>query len=488
MNAPGNTSSLPAMYKPLLLVTSLVSLGACSTDGEERCEDPKYGNGTCDVQTSCAEPDIDCFTTFETQEEAQAWYAGTSLAAERPPIPATDARFARMQELITKGWEAYQAVNPVGELAKEKAHLVLVDDTQPNAFAMSSNGSIGLVVMVTPKLIDLGAPDEQLMGVVMHELEHAIGLHVLPQVNATFNKYYLAPAGSEPLGFQQADNPVVRALVEEWVDQAETVGYLDDVELRGLPITGQLTAVFDRRLAMQPNTAACATAKNNLASLRNTIVASANLLDDSITLNANAPAAVLNAMNAIQAQCFAGFTQDAIDVAAAHFKVTRAVMLAEVPIDLRPSIEGQTYIQGMYNWHGGLRTKMREIEARFQQMTGQPWSRARYYSTEEAADDSTVPVLRAMGLAADGAGLFLPKLVANLEPICRPLVDGNQPIPYGERLDDTHHGFCWRAGHIKAIAALGPQLLAAPAAPLRAGPRLERRRSIFAPPPKTYSH
>lgn len=477
------------MYKPLLLVTSLVALGACSTDDEERCADPKYGNGTCDVATSCGEPDIDCFTTFETQAEAQAWYATTTVAASRPPLPATDPRFEKMQRLLDQGWEAYKSVNPVGELESAKVHLVLANQASANAFVTTKDSRSGLVIMVAPPLLDLGAPDEEVMGVVMHELEHVIGLHLHTEVAATFNKYYLAPAGSEPLGFQQADNPMVRALVEEWVDHAETIGYLSDNELRGLPLLGQLTEVFDKRLAMQPNTASCNTARTNLATLRSTVLSLRSPIDDSVTLNANAPTAVVNAMNAIQAQCFAGFTQDAIDVAAAHVNVTRAKLLEGMPADLRPLLEGQTYIQGMYNWGNYTRTEMREVEVRFQQMTGQPWSRARYFSTEEAADDASVPVLRAMGMAADSAGRIFPKLAPGVESACRPLVDANQPIPYGENLGDSHHGLCWRAAHIKAIAALAPaqaQAKVPRAAALRVSH--ERRPSIFAPRPKLYSH
>lgn len=470
------------MKKALFLVTGIAMLGACSDD-EERCEDPKYGNGTCDVATSCAEPDIDCFTTFETQAEAQAWYSSSPVAELRPPIAATDARFARMQELIDQGWEAYKSVNPVGDLGKKKVHLVLANDPGgPNAFVISKDEHAGLAVMVTPALIDLGVPDDQIMGVVMHELEHVIGMHVLSQVQTGFNKYYLAPTGSEPLGFQQTDNAMVRALVEEWVDLALPGGYLADVELSGLPFAGRLQEIFDQRLSMQPSTPGCTTAKSTLGTIRNMIINAISPIDDGITLNATAPTTILNAMNAIQAQCFAGFTPDVFDVVAAFFNVTRAQALTLASADLRPLIEGQTFVQGMFTWSSYLRTKMREVEARFQQMTGQPWTRARFYSTEEAADDSSVPVLRAMGLAPDGAGQIFLKLAPGVEAPCRPLVNGNLPIPYGERLDDDHHALCWRAGHIKAIVGIDQPRTVAPMV-LHARPR-----TMFSPPPKTYSH
>jgi hypothetical protein len=56
-----------------------------------------------------------------------------------------------------------------------------------------------------------------------------------------------------------------------------------------------------------------------------------------------------------------------------------------------------------------------------------------------------------MGLDGEGGPRMLLKIDAGLEPRCLALLDGNQPIPYGENLADDHHGTCWRAGHAKAL-------------------------------------
>ncbi len=462
----------------------LVCLAACGgDDGEVRCDDPKYGDGTCDLVTSCTMSDVDCFTTFATQDEAQTWYAATAAATIRPPVPATDPRFVQMQMLIDQGWEAYKSVNNVGDLASARVHLVLSSQPAPNAYVTLKDGKAGLVVMVTLELIDLGAPDEELMGIVMHELEHTIALHVNPEVKAGFNKYYLAPVGSEPFGFEQTDNAMVRSLVEEWSDHAEAIGHLSDVELRGLPLSGVLATVFDKRLAMQPVTAGCTTARSELTMIRNAVIVATDPIDDGVTLSSTAPMTIQTAMGNIQTQCFVGFSMDAIDVVAAALGLTRAQMLTQVPADLRPLLEGQTYIQGMYNWAIYLRTKMREVEAKFMTMTGQPWSRARYFSTEEAADDSSVPVLRAMGLAADGGAKILPKLKPGVEEKCRPMVTAGAAIPYGENVVDPHHGLCWRAGHIDRLAKAN--LSARHVEPLVLHPRVG---TIFTKPPLPYSH
>ena len=452
-------------------------------DEEERCDDPKYGNGTCDAVTSCAAPDIDCFTTFATQEEAQAWYASTPTAQTRPPAPASDPRFARMQMLLDQGWEAYQSVFEVGDLENHRVHLVLNTQDLANGFVLSKDGKVGLVVMVTLKLLDLNAPDEQVMGLVMHELRHALALHVLPAVSQTFDRYYVAPSGSEPFGFEQTDNPMVRGLMEQWIDWADTVGFLDDVELRGFPFVGDIADVFVARLKLQPNTAACMTAKTNFDSLRKMIIDARDPISQGVTLASTAPMTFLNNMNALNTDCFAGFTMDLVDVIAAHYMVTRAQALAQIPADLQPMVVGQSFMQGVLNYLLYGRTKMREIEASFMTMTGQPWTRARWYTPEEAADDASVPVLRAMGLPADGYGRLVPQQLPGVEAPCRPMVNSGASIHYGEEVSDNHHGACWRAGHIDALAKSGKVPKSAPYVP---GP--ERQRTLFSAPLVPYSH
>jgi len=102
-------------------------LSACTTgDDPPRCTDPKYGDGVCDLETSCTAPDIDCYAIFDTQDEAQRWYTDNAVPG-RPPAPASDPRFAKMHDLLMQGWAAYQATHDVGDLAKHQPQLVLID-------------------------------------------------------------------------------------------------------------------------------------------------------------------------------------------------------------------------------------------------------------------------------------------------------------------------------------------------------------------------
>lgn len=475
------------MTKTILLITGLALAGIGCTgeaaDGADRCDDPKYGDGTCDVQTSCSAPDVDCFTTFQSAEEARTWYQGSPFVADKGDAVSTaDPRFAPMQALLDRGWKAYQDSHEVGDLADQRVQLVLVDNDFPNAFVAPSAGKAALAVMVDTGLIDLHAPDEQLMGIVMHELEHAIGLHVVPGVKDRFVRYYLAPAGSEPLGASQTDDATIRKAAEDWLSLSDDVGFLTDVELAGLPLSGDLGSIFAKTVVMQAMAKPTACKPNAMAldNLLASIQQRTSLLDKGVTLSGtNAGQVITQVLGDLQAQCFAGFTQDALAVFAKIHGVDEAAVRAAAPAELRALIEGKHFIQGIYNWVAYDRMKMRDIEAAFATQHGQPWARLRFFSTEEAADDSSVATLARMGLPADGIGRILPRLVEGLEAQCRPLVDGNQAIPYGEDLTDAHHGTCWRAGHAKARAAAVPRraavrgLVLAPAG---------RPRSPFAPP------
>lgn len=140
-------------FAGFLLSVVAAGLVGCSDEVDEfSCSDPKYGNGTCDLDTTCGAPDIDCFVTFETPEEASAWYTAWPglVAAKGPAIATDDVRFASTQALIDEGWEAYKNVFEVGKLAEYRPQLVLVDNNEPNAFALADTDRTraGLAVMV----------------------------------------------------------------------------------------------------------------------------------------------------------------------------------------------------------------------------------------------------------------------------------------------------------------------------------------------------
>ena len=447
----------------LASLTAIASLAAaCNGDIDEpvRCTDPLYGNGMCDLDTTCDAPDIDCLATFDTPEAAKSFYdAQSKIVAEKGvSMPITDARFGPMQSLLDEGWEAYKETHTVGDLASKRVQLVLVDNATPNAFVAPTADlkQAGLVVMVHKGIIDLGAPKDQLLGVVMHELEHAVGLHVIPAVKERMRTYYLAPANTEPLGFEQTDNPTVRAQFEAWFAHAEFAGYASDAELGGLPLlsSGGLGRFFKKLLEERSAVAgaACSAGIAAYNQVHAAAMAKRNPLDANITVTSTIATDAQAALTKLRDECFVGVTGNAITHLSRLAGVPESTLRPLVPADIVAAIETQSVIVGWYNWTLRLRTKMREVEAGFPTAAGAPWSRLRYFSTEEAADDSSASTLIALGLDPTGSGRLLISINPAEESACVPLLANPHTIPYGEDLVDDHHASCWRTGHLDLLA------------------------------------
>ena len=455
----------------------LLLLAACGGDDETkepiRCELAAWrADGDCDSMRVCGfeEPDPGCYLSFDGADAALAWYETTfARKLKGPALPPTDPRFAPTQAIVDDVWRAYQATHPIGTLGDRRFQLVLIENGKPNAF-VSGDGSTtktGLVVLITASLVDLGVPREQLLAIIAHEIEHAIGLHILSSVEDGLQRFYVAGAADEPLGFEQDDDLTARTFALDWIEHARSAGHLSDVELGGLPIEGDLGEAF-QAIAEQRG---C-----DLAPLYAAIKARSNPLDRSVSLDAGTTAQIESVMASLRTGCFAGEQDDAIALVADYFDVGASSVRASLPAEYRAGIEGKDFITGIAHWVTLERAALREIEHSFEQAIGLPWSRLRYFSTEEAADDSSVATLRAAGFAGDTLGRVLPAL-SSIEAECRPLVDANDlSIPYGEDLADDHHGTCWRAGHVKRVAQRATPMRAPVAVPADRPQRVFPRR------------
>ena len=455
-------------------------IAGCVDDPPEfSCDDPKYDNGVCDLDTSCGAPDLDCFTRFDTPEAAAAWF-DSRMVGRGPSLPTSDARFAPTQALIDEGWEAYKRLHTVGDLANFTPQLVLVQNDTVNAFVLSDSMGVtapeqtraGFAVMVHTALVDLNAPKEQVLGTIMHEFEHAGGLHVNPAVKDNIRKFYKTPADSELLGYQQADDPAVREFANNWSHYAAFVGFASDAELSGMPLMvnatdqdslgafGYMGVYFFKLVSARVatvNTTACTNAANTFGATTRAVLGTMSVIDNDITVDAAMTQTITTQATALRDNCFAGVTGDAIHYLALTIPADETKLRAAFPADMRTIIEMNTtnggVITGWYNAINAGRKSMRDIEASFMTMQGVPWSRFRFFSTEEAADDSSARTMVTLKLAADGAGMLLTKSNAKLDTACTPLLAGTAQIPYGQILPDEHHATCWRVRHQRAIGA-----------------------------------
>lgn len=446
---------------------------ACPVD--QTCSDARYGDGTCHADLSCDVPDIDCFTTFTSDAEGGAWYAGFEqrLATEegrapRMQVPTSDPRFAQARDLLDRGWAAFREHRPVGRLAGERPALVVLEDPGINAFVLpdlAKDRSAFLVVVQTGALA-AGVSDDGMLGLMMHELQHAVGLHLLSGGKDRLRTFYVADGG-EPIGNEQADDARARSAGTAWRAAAAEVGPFATAELGGLLIAGELDRIFVAVLASgaQNNPAGCAQPIARADQLRGEITAAVDPLDTSLHLDlSGVPARVQQTLSALRTQCVPGLQATFYQVVAALSggAVTPEMVAAAMPAADRALVDGKHVLDGLAALVASRRAAMRAAEAQLATETGRPWSALRFFSYEEDADDVTVPVLRAAGFTPTGNGEFLTfALAPAVRARCTAELDAGRVPPYGIDLTDEHHATCWRAYHIDAIADRGERALRA---------------------------
>jgi hypothetical protein len=441
-----------------------------TSDGTSICESPQYGDGTCNADLDCDAPDIDCFRTFSSQEEVESWYAAFEelLAAEelRPPraiIPSTDPRFIRMRGLLDQGWDAYRERFPLADLADESPGLVLLEDASINAFVISDleSGRSALAVMVHSAVLDAGVPDDEMLGLVMHELAHAVRLHLIAGGKDAVRRFYsVEPGAAEPLGFEQDEDPIARRHGGAWRAAAEEAGPYSSAELGGLPF---LRTPVSRILASvlnpfaEENAGVCAAPMAALGQLGDDLLAQLGPLDGALTLD---PAdgwrtRADTVLAGLRDTCMATYEGTFVEAAAELSGVSPEALRAALDESDLALVEGVHLVDAVAALIADRRSRMRAAEQAFTAETARPWSALRYFSYEEDADDTTVPVLREMGRQPAANGDFLIRALGDRGSLCRDVLDTGDTPPYGADLHDEHHATCWRAFHARQLAAAG---------------------------------
>ena len=105
-------------------------------------------------------------------------YAEFALSGPATVTFDTDPRYLRARDLVDRGWAAFRLTRPVGQLADARPGVVVIDDPSVNAFVAASDftgKAAAFSIQVQTGLLALDAPDDGLLGVMMHELQHAIG-------------------------------------------------------------------------------------------------------------------------------------------------------------------------------------------------------------------------------------------------------------------------------------------------------------------------
>ncbi|MEO8701298.1 MAG: M48 family metalloprotease, partial [Kofleriaceae bacterium] len=440
--------------------------GKCDGDDvDQSCSDKRYDDGVCQPQLDCAVPDIDCFEMFEDDAKAAEFFSAfeVQLAAEegrapRAVIAQSDPRYTQARDLLDRGWDAFRKHRPVGLLTTARPAVVVIDDPTINAFVIpdTAAGKSALIVMVQTGLLAASSSDDALLGLMMHELQHAVGLHLIADTRDRLRTFYSVPESGEPIGNQQRDDAHARTAGVAWRGAASEIGQFAQVELGGMSIGGDLDRILLAAIGagQQNDPARCANGIALANQLRDDVRAGTDELDGVVTIDlAGFPARVAAVHSALRDECLAGFSRSFVEVAAAALGTTPAVIEAGLSDHDRALVTGVHMIDAMFAIVADRRATMREAEAQFEADTNRPFSALRYFSTEEDADDVSVTVLRGASLDPAGIGGFLlAALVPALRTRCQAILDDHQTPAYGTDLADEHHATCWRVDHVHAVA------------------------------------
>ncbi|HEX5061234.1 MAG TPA: hypothetical protein VFV99_17830, partial [Kofleriaceae bacterium] len=441
------------MTKPFLLLSCIhaacvVGIGDAPDPPEPpdgpACSDPRYDDGVCNTNLACDAPDIDCFRTFADDAAATLWYvereARKAQAEDHPPralLPPSDPRFVQMRALLDTAWQAFAKARPVGKLVEYRPALVVIEDGEANAFVSAESATQRQVfaVMVQTGLQAAPLPEDARLGVLLHELEHIVGTHGIPGVDEDLRRHYVA-AGSEPIGRQQADDPIVHDAIERWLEMADDVGPYSASELGAFPYRGTLWDLLDMLVdgGMRNDPVHCQNAAQLISSLRSALASSRDALGGQLTLDlSQMPVRVRDSLVALRDECMPGVTTSFVESLARLFGTTPADITQSMTDHDLQLVTGKHVVDALATLATDRRTRMRTLEHSVPQ--SRPWSLARYFSTEEDADDVAVMVLRAAGRDAESYSAAAVSLVAKdgsaAEARCKSLLAAGTVPPYG---------------------------------------------------------
>jgi hypothetical protein len=446
-----------------VLIALTFALAACGGD------DPDDDAPACRTGECCVTPDDGlceaaggcgsiCLRTHADDAAAipavadfEARMAREEGRAPRSFIAPGDPRFVRARDLLEQTWELFRASRTVGALHDQRIALVLIDDPKPNAFIFQP---FGFTVVAQAGLLTTQSSDEALLGVMAHELQHLLGQDA--SANERLRDFYLAPAGEEPIGRNQPDDLTARALATPWRAASQEAGIYSLEELGGMPRGGRLAQLFKLALShgTQLDPARCANTVSLIDRFEADLSAATDRVSGALQLDlATLPARVQQILDAMRLECLAGFTPDAVDLLAELGGTTRDQVLSSLTEHDRTLVVGQHVVDGISALVRDRRAAMRAAESELATRTGRPWSALRFFSIEEDADDVSLAVLRAGGLAPDAVrSFFLAVLPSAARTTCAAALDAGTVPPYGLDLLDDHHGTCWRAYHVHALA------------------------------------
>lgn len=437
-------------------------------------DDPRYGNGTCQLDLPCG-PDIDCFVLFATDLDAGSW---AQVRIGTAPLSVIDPRYVRARALTDRAWAMFQAEVPVGGLASHRVGLAVMDDPSINAYVMADGapGKVGMSIQLNRGLLDSPLTDDDVLGVILHELTHVVRLHALTDVAYLTRKFYVAHDG-EPVGALEPEHAKARAAGNAWRTQAVVTGIVSDPLYGDLPLDGNLGNLFGQYTgSVQSRLPACNATVNRMQALRARLAFSR--LDGTLPFTPARQAEASAAMDELRT-CVAADPFTLRQLVAALGPAWAEYLALELTPAERPLLDGRALDSILALIHG-RRARLHLLELAFTARTTAPWTALRYFSVEDEADDYSIRIGLAHGVSGLGVTATMFAVLGDLAPACEALLAAGN-VPFGADLLDEHHAACWRIDHARRLAAVTQAAPPAPLSPAARGDLTMWRRETPAP-------
>jgi hypothetical protein len=426
--------------------------GGGKADGNGTCDEPQYGDGTCHIDLACGIPDIDCYRFFDDDVAA----ARRLEELGDPVVPAADPLNAKARALVDETWAMFTSSYPLAKAADKHLAVVVTNDTSLQAYiSYTFEPAVAYFsVQISSGLLNAKLSDVTLQGILFHELGHLVGHHGSDEVIERLRRFYVAPAGQEPIGATESDTATVRDAFTAWSKAVAFAGIHTDPQLAGLPYGGTLHQLINQYFATAPSS--CSSQAARLRDLMMTPQVS--MLDQRLVFSSDHLAARQAAIKALK-DCTATVTTTFKD-----FRAMYAQHFANELTTVDVKFDTMRVFDGLVALSADRQAKVVAMESAFSTKAGRPWDALRYFSFEEQADDLSVRIAKDNGLPPDALAPFFTTFLANQASACETAIAAGT-APYGRDLLDPHHGNCWRIAHLRQRANTGATpLVVAPSA------------------------
>lgn len=413
-----------------------------------RCLDPRYRDGVCQIDIPCGVPDVDCFVIFKNDLDAATWATSRTRLA---PIFPSNPLFPRARAIVDRAWEMFRADVRLGDLGDMRLGMAIMDDDQVNAYVMADGepGKMGFSVQLTKGMLLSSLSDDAIAGVVLHEITHLVHLHALISIASKTRKYYIADFG-EPIGALRPENFPTRDAGRAWRRLGELNGILTDPGYGAFPTGGAFANLWDHYTwKMYDRMPECTVAVNRVQILRAHLPSSP--LDEIVPVKASLTAEINETLDGVRA-CVSvqPYTLREL-LAELGDEWVEYVMERITPAEAQYYLDAPA-VDAILDLVMIRRKEQKAIEVAFEVETGSPWSKVRFYSIEEMADDFSTKIGQRHGLDELGVSSTMFALLEGAAPACRSRL-ATPPVPYGKNLLSEHHAPCWRIAHARQVAA-----------------------------------